>query len=273
MKFSGDVRLHLVRCAKAFTAVGAVLIVFAPLVLGQQPLQPFGQLSTSAEVNSSGQTDVRTAAPVSAPASEPRQNPPVESEKSRLKVNPVTGVAISPGADYVPLTGKERWNLYWKQNYWSVGAYFAPVFIALALDQTTNTPPEWGGGFRGYGRRVASRFGSGIVQGTFQAPVAALLHEDVRYISSPRPENRHRVLHAIAFTFLTYNSRGRPTPNIANLGGIYAAAAVSTKWFPESQSLKRYTLINGSAQVGLTIGINFLQEFWSEATGVFSRRR
>ena len=28
--------------------------------------------------------------------------------------------------------------------------------LALALDQSTGEPKEWGGGFRGYGRRAAS---------------------------------------------------------------------------------------------------------------------
>jgi hypothetical protein len=68
-----------------------------------------------------------------------------EDEKQRLKVNPVTGLAVSAGSNYRPLTGNERWKLYFKMNYLSVGSYFGPVITALLLDQATGSPPQWGG--------------------------------------------------------------------------------------------------------------------------------
>lgn len=80
-----------------------------------------------------------------------------DNQKRRLAVNPVTGLTISPASNFTPLTGEERWKLYWKQNFFSVGAYFRPAFFALALDQTTSSPPQWGDGFGGFGIRVASR--------------------------------------------------------------------------------------------------------------------
>jgi hypothetical protein len=181
-----------------------------------------------------------------------------------LSVNPLTGLVASREATYVPLTGEERWKLYWKMNYLSVGAYFGPFFNALLLDQATGSPEEWGGGFKGYGRRVASRLGSAILQGTFQAPAAYLLHEDVRYIASRRPGFKHRVAHAIAYSFLTYNNSGHPTLNVSNLGSYYAATAVSTAWLPGHHNTLDYTLSNGSAQIGLTVPVNILQEFWPE---------
>ncbi len=66
-------------------------------------------------------------------------------------MNPVTGLVTSSASNYKPLTEKERWELYWKQNYFSVGAYFGPALTALVLDQATGSPAQWGGGFSGYG--------------------------------------------------------------------------------------------------------------------------
>jgi hypothetical protein len=168
-------------------------------------------------------------------------------------VNPITGLVSTSASGYEPLTGVERWKLYFKMNYWSVGAYFGPFFSALVLDQASGSPAQWGGGFAGYGRRVASRVGSAILQGAFQAPVAYVLHEDVRYISSGHGGLKHRAWHAAVYSFLTYNNQGHPTLNIANLGGIYASTLASNLWLPSHNNLVNYTLSNGSEQIVLSI--------------------
>jgi hypothetical protein len=193
-----------------------------------------------------------------------RDQSSTEDKKQRLKVNPITGLAGAPESNYSPLTGVERWKLYFKMNYWSLGAYTGPFFSALLLDQATGSPPEWGGGFPGYGRRVASRVGSAILQGTFQAPAAAVLHEDVRYIFSSQHGFKRRAEHALLYSFLTYNKQGRPTLNVANLSAYYASTAVSTAWLPGIQSVARYTFSNATEQIVLSLPINLLQEFWPE---------
>jgi hypothetical protein len=228
---------------------------------------PASSPTQAPDVNSSDQAQPTASAPgVTSP-----EDSAAKSERTRFAVNPVTGLVTTPGAGYKPLTGKERWKLYWKQNYFSVGAYFGPTVTAL-LDQATNSPYEWGGGIPGYGRRFASRTADAILQRTFQAPVAAILHEDVRYISSPEPGGKRRFLHAIAYSFLTYNSDGHPTLNLANLGGYYASTAISTTWLPGQHSVAAYTFTNGTEQIGLGIVVNLLQEFWSEATHTVLRR-
>jgi hypothetical protein len=82
----------------------------------------------------------------------PRPSPQqavTDSQKNRLAVNPITGLVTSPASDFRALTGKERRKLYWKQNYFSVGAYFGRALSALVLDQATDSPPQWGGGIAG----------------------------------------------------------------------------------------------------------------------------
>jgi hypothetical protein len=201
--------------------------------------------------------------------SAPRQS---TSDNSRLAVNPVTGMVTTAASNYRPLTGKERWKLYWKQNYFSIGAYFGPVFTALVLDQATGSPAEWGGGFQGYGLRFASRTGSAILQGTIQAPLAVILHEDVRYVASSDRRNKHRALHAVAYSFLTFNDQGHPTPNIANLAAYYGSTAVTTLWLPGKYDVARYTLTNSTEQIALTVPVNILQEFWPEVVHKVRRR-
>src|SRR5438046_1501665 len=117
MIFSSGVRSRLLSCARTFAAGCAMLVIAAPLAFAQQA----GSAAPIPAVNVSTPEDHHDLAS--------------ENEKARLAVNPVTGVATSSGAGYEPLTGKERWKLYWKQNYLSMGAYFGPLFTALVLDQ------------------------------------------------------------------------------------------------------------------------------------------
>ncbi len=189
-----------------------------------------------------------------------------------LAVNPVTGLSTVSAKAYRPLTGEQRWKLYWKQNYWSVGAYFGPLITALVLDQTRNSPSQWGGGVAGLSRRFGSRTLVAITQGTFQAALAAPLHQDVRYISSRQTGFKRRTLHAIAFSFLTYNSQGHTTLNISNLTAYYGASAISTVWVPIRGSAASYALTNASAQIGLSVPVNILQEFWPEIRRKVLRR-
>jgi hypothetical protein len=231
---------------------------------------PFDADITLSDVSGVGSSGSQSSTDQTASAGDPVQ--PSKDEPSGFSVNPITGLVSASAANYQPLTGSQRVKLYFKQNFWSVGAYFGPFAAALLLDQSTGSPAQWGGGFSGYGKRVASRFATGIVQGTVQAPVAALLHEDVRYIVSKEHGLKHRAWHAVVYSFVTYNHQGHPTPNIANLSSYYAASAVSATWLPGYYNVARYAAIDGSESVGLSIPVNLLQEFWPEIRRTVLRR-
>jgi hypothetical protein len=206
----------------------------------------------------------RAAGNSDAPEAEPASAPRPIAVGQPASVNPLTGLVSVSSVNYRPLTLHERWVLYWKQNYFSAGAYAGPVLTAVLLDQASGTPAPWGGGVEGYGRRLESRLGEAILQGTVQAPLAAVLHEDVRYISSSQRGFGRRALHAVIFSFLTYDSHGHPIPNFANFAGYYVSAAVATSWLPGQHYRAGYTLSTASEQVVLAVPVNLLQEFWPE---------
>jgi len=252
----GGVRLALLTAAWAGFAL--------PLAWSQasQPTSTVGTESVGRQTSSAAST-ARQSSPPSA----------TQDEKQRLTVNPVTGQTSASASDYVALTGEERWKLYFKQTYWSVGAYLGPFVAALVLDQATGHPKEWGGGFRGYGRRVLSRWVAGnVVQNGFQHPAAALLKEDVRYITSNQHGFKRRAGHSVLYSFLTYNSPGQPTLNVSNIAGYYVASAASTLWLPGRRNAALYTLSDGSQAIGLSVPVNMLQEFWPEVRRTLFRR-
>jgi hypothetical protein len=96
-----------------------------------------------------------------------------------------TGI-VRPPETYKPLTGQDRWNIYFREAFWSPGAFFPAAGPALGA-HLDNDPPEWGQGSAGYSRRVANRFGRFALQETYEAAGAALLQHEVRYISPKQP--------------------------------------------------------------------------------------
>jgi hypothetical protein len=221
-------------------------------------------------------TIARTAANSDDPQAEPPSDPPAISAgqpgSQPASINPLTGLVSVSGANYRPLSLNERWVLYWKQNYLSAGAYAGPVLTALLLDQASGTPAQWGGGVEGYGLRLASRLAETILHGTVQAPLAAILHEDVRYISSSQHGFRRRALHAVIFSFLTYDSHDHPTRNFANFAGYYVSAAVATSWLPGQHYRTGYTFSTASEQLVFAMPVNLLQEFWPEVRRTLRHR-
>lgn len=253
---------HVLAAAVVASGTAAASWAQAPLVLASQTLDA-QQGGVTACQNGLQDCNLLSRNP---------QPPTANSDKARLAVNPITGVVSTSTVNYRPLTGRERWKLYWKQNYLSIGAYFGPVFTALVLDQATDSPAQWGGGLHGYGLRLASRTGTAVLQGTIQAPLAALLHEDVRYVASKDRRPRRRALHAVEYTFLTFNNQGHATLNIANLGAYYASTAISTVWLPGKYDVAHYALENGTEQIALAAPVNILQEFWPEVVHKVFRR-
>ncbi len=186
-------------------------------------------------------------------------------------VNVFTGVGYASPDNYKPLTGKERWRYYFNQNFISAGAYVGPVLSAV-IDQVNGQPPEWGGGMQGYGKRVASRLGTGIVQGTTQSTACALLGQDPRYIRSSSTSILGRAGHAFAFGLLTYNNEGKVRIAFATLASYYVSSMSTNAWLPDRYSALGDGVRDGNRQVILAGLVNQFQEFWPDIKRIVFRR-
>ncbi len=195
--------------------------------------------------------------------SNPSADPAPSQEKEATQVNAFTGIGTVSAKDYQPLTGKQRWQYYVTQNFWSVGAYFGPV-LSSVIDQVSGEPPEWGGGMEGYGLRLASRVGSGIVGGTVQSAGCALLGQEPRYIQSTSPHVLQRVGHAFLFTFVTFNNEGKKRFALPSLGSYYVSAIATDLWLPERYTVLGDGIRDGNRGVILGVLLNQFQEFWPD---------
>jgi hypothetical protein len=186
-------------------------------------------------------------------------------------INPVTGLGSVSSTHYEPLTGSERRHLYLKQNFTSIGAATA-VMVPSIFDQLGKQPPEWGSSAEGFSKRLASRFGTAVVQGSVQAAGCAVLGQDPRYIRSSSTGVARRAGHALLFTFLTYNEAGRPRPALATLGSYYASSMATTLWLPGRYTPLGDGVRDGTRQVLFGALVNQVQEFWPEIRRILRRR-
>jgi hypothetical protein len=179
--------------------------------------------------------------------------------------------AVTPGVEYQALTGIERWNLYLRENYWSPSGAFRTVFTALVA-QGSNRPPEWGQGFKGYGKRSASAFATYTIQSSIESAGDALLKQDPRYIRCDCEKVSQRVKHAFIYDFFTKNSEGDLRFAYAKVGSAYAAQFIQTLWYPDHYSLLKTGFRQGSQSLAFGFGINLIVEFGPDFKKLLRRK-
>jgi hypothetical protein len=200
-----------------------------------------------------------------------RQSIPKDA-KAATSINAFTGMGVVSADHYQPLNRHQRWEFYLNQNFTSVGSYFGPV-VGSAIDQMGGQPPEWGGGAAGYGRRLVSRLGTGIIQGTVQSAGTLVLGQDPRYIRSGADSSvLRRIGHGFLFTLITHNNEGKKRPALATLGAYYASSMLATYWYPDRFTALGDGVRDGNRQVIFSAVLNQFQEFWPEIRRHLFRR-
>lgn len=171
------------------------------------------------------------------------------------------GPYIPVQGQLVPLTMRERREVYFRQTYLNVGSYLARAFAA-GIDQARGTPSQWGGGFGAYGQRFASRFGQFVISNTIVAAGNAGLGYEPRYDFCRCKGFWPRTRHAIARNFYTYDDTEQAKrPQIPLYVGSFAAGAISTTWLPGQQNAWKSGAYSALQQVGYGSGINWVSEF------------
>ena len=186
--------------------------------------------------------------------------------------DPSEAVVAEPvRTSYAPLTGKERWNLYLRDAFWSPGVFFKAAGPALG-SQLNNDPTKWGQGMEGYSKRFANRFGRNALQETYEAAGAALLQHEVRYIRSGRSGFLPRAAHALTANFVTYDRRGHRTPHVSRVGAAFAAEFTGNLWMPAGYRDTSKAVRGVGIQLGVGSALNLFREFAPELKRVFVRK-
>ena len=148
----------------------------------------------------------------------------------------VTGVFIEKGHTMIPLTSEQRRELYLQQTLATPGAYMKRMFAA-GIDQARGAPPQWDGGFKGYGERFASREGQFIAANSLAALGNAALKYEPRYAQCQCSGLWPRARHALMRNFLTYNqSEQELRPQWGLYAGAFGGGMISTAWKPHPRN-------------------------------------
>jgi hypothetical protein len=186
----------------------------------------------------------------------------------QIAVAPVPAEALPHGTTLesanevqIARTAKERFQDYRSQTF-SPWALFTPA-VGASLSQWRNYPSEWKQGGEGFGKRLASGFGSAALENTISFGVSAFDHEDLRYPLSTYPKSAilKRTGHAFAYTLVPKKEgRGRRF-GWSRLIGAYGSGFIANTWYPARHSDTPNALYLGSANLAGDLGINLLKEF------------
>lgn len=148
----------------------------------------------------------------------------------------ISGVYLGKNQKLLPLTKKQREEIYLRQTFTTPQAYMKRMFEA-GFDEARGVPSQWDDGWAGYAERFASREGQFITANSLSALGNAKLGYEVRYNRCKCSGAWPRIRHAIVRNFLTYNHTERERrPQWALYGGAFAGGMVATAWKPSPKN-------------------------------------
>jgi hypothetical protein len=155
---------------------------------------------------------------------------------------------------------------------------FGPYPIAAAgvtagINQFTNSPPEWGQGAEGFGKRFGSDFGTAAISTTTRYGLSEAFREDTLYYRCECRGLFPRLRHAVVSTFTgRHGDDGHRAFSFSALAAPYAGSMVAVyAWYPDRFGAKdafrmgNYSLLT---DVGGNIALEF---FYSGPHALISR--
>jgi hypothetical protein len=207
---------------------------------------------------------------------DPPAAPPATTESRRQKAEEqikaqehqrVMGIIpafnISYLNDAVSLTPGQKFRLAFRS---AVDPYtFAIAGIVAGIGEVNDSDPGFGWGPLGYGKRAGAAYldaFDGTMIGNAFLPV--ILHQDPRYFRLGHGTVHHRLLYAVATSFICkHDNTGKWEPNYSNVLGNIASGALSNLYYPGNTSFGQ------TIEDGLTVTFEgtfgaTLQEFWPD---------
>jgi hypothetical protein len=185
----------------------------------------------------------------------------------------LTGVYVSKDRALVAMTVHQREEIYLQQTLTTPGAYLKRMFAA-GIDQARGSPPQWQGGWGGYGERFASREGQFISANSLAALGNAALRYEPRYDQCRCQGFWPRTRHAIVRNFLTYDeSEQELRPQWGLYGGSFGGGMISTAWKPHPRNAFAEGGRAMLGQAGYGSLLNFFIEFSTEINRKLGAKR
>lgn len=197
---------------------------------------------------------------------------PLNAQQAAALPANVSSVSAADGGPttHANLTFRQRLRIY-ERSFISPEFLIGPP-LGAAVSQWTDTPREWTRGPDGFGRRVASNYGRSVIGDTIGFGIAALDHENTRFVPSNEKGIWRRTLHAVTGTFVSRDDDGDTMPAFSRIAGAYGAAFIANAWVPKSQDNTGYALEQGSTALS-SAGWHVIEEFWPDIHKALHRPR
>jgi hypothetical protein len=178
----------------------------------------------------------------------------------------------SPILEYTRPTEMEKLHLF---AFDAFGPYaFAYSAVAGGLQQKSNSPPEWGGGWSGFGTRAASNFGVELVTTTTRYGMAEILREDAAYYPCQCRGFFPRFGHALISTFTGRHGKdGHTAFSFSGLVSPYAGGMAALAWYPKGYGVKDGLQMGSYNLVGQAVGNLGLEFIYGGPHAVFKHVR
>jgi hypothetical protein len=186
-----------------------------------------------------------------------KEDPPADAQRPDLPDAP-----SRPPLQARRLSFEERLQIY-RRSILGVQSLVNPA-LGAALGQARDEPPEWGQGASGFGTRLASGYGRLVTYRTLRFGIAALDHEDPRFIPSNETGFWRRFRSAsVGYVFVPTDG-GTRIPAYSRFAGVYGAAFIANAWYPESRANAGHALMRGSTALTAGYAWHIFREFWPD---------
>lgn len=151
------------------------------------------------------------------------------------------------------------------------------VFVAAeaGVNQARNSPPEYGQGAEGFGKRYGAGFADGLTAGLFVTGVyPSLLRQDPRYYRLGDGGFSHRMGYAVSRILVTRQDSGSKAFNFSEVLGSFTSSAIGVTYYPRSERDFSDVAERAGIQFAFDAGFNVVKEFYPEIERkIFGRKR
>jgi hypothetical protein len=134
-------------------------------------------------------------------------------------------------------------------------------FAYAGVDQLRTDPPEWGKGWHGYERRLASNVGEFVIQETVTDLLAAAMNRPLDYQHCRCAGTWRKIGWAAQSSVTDPLPNGHRAVAVPRIVGAYAGSFAQAAWRPATSSGRtRTALVNGTVSLIIGAGINLFYE-------------
>jgi hypothetical protein len=185
------------------------------------------------------------------------------------EANPKAAAEL-PDAPYVPMSGRQKFNIFVRTTR-SPYTFFSAA-LGAALAQAEGQQYGYGGGMQGWGKRFGASLADTEARRFIQGfALSTALHQDPRYFPSKKKKILPRAWYAATRVIVTKADTGNPTFNSSEVLGALFASSLQNAYYPERDRGFGKTTTRFTGAFGSDASTNLLQEFWPDMRRIFKK--